>query len=58
MTTKEKQAAIYTKNPATQTAAMIDAQAQLAACRQYCFFVSMRPGHETRPPERPAGGLV
>lgn len=36
MTTKEKQAAIYTKNPATQTAEMIDAQAQPAACRQYC----------------------
>ena len=36
MTTKGKQASIYTKNPATQTAAMIDAQAQLEGCRQYC----------------------
>ena len=36
MTAREKHAAIYTKNPATQTAAMIDAQAQLEACRQYC----------------------
>ena len=36
MTTKGKQAAIYTKNPAMQTAAMIDAQAQLEACRHYC----------------------
>ena len=36
MTAKEKQAAIYTKNPATQTEAMIDAQAQLEGCRQYC----------------------
>ena len=36
MTTREKQAAISTKNPATQTAAMVDARAQLDACRQYC----------------------
>ena len=36
MATGSRKASIYTKNPATQTAAMIDAQAQLEACRQYC----------------------
>ena len=36
MATGSRKASIYTKNPATQTAAMIDARAQLEACRQYC----------------------